>query len=638
MVLSIKTNISALASLKEMREGSAATRKTFAKISSGSRITTARDDASGLAISNNLRLDLASAKSALSNIKQANSVLKIADGGLQSMQGKINRMSEIAAMASSDNLSNEERAYLDAEFQLLKEGITADTRSTTYNDKNLLGQRPEYALGPIGNDIESDSGVVGFQFDNDGLFQENDVFSITYDSVTGVFQLENTNTSYRETIQGPGAIAAGRTHRLDFDKIGITITLSSEFDFATDLDPAVDDANFIVRLNDPNAPAFTPSDLPGLIQNISPEDGTVNIIGGAVQSVGDLEVSGGNNQAFQGTPANRPTLDFGGVFGRDALVFDGVNDVLRVNDSASINLSIIQRRSIAMSFETGADIGTTQVLYEEGANVNGMNIYVQGGQLYMGVYRGNGGQRAFVNTPIAANTQYTMSLDFNSDTNAFTGYLNGVAIATIPGIGAALPSHSGDIGLGGIEQQTRLHDTTLLGAGANFGGKIGDFVLYNESFTAADHANLDSFLRNASGPATAGFSNEKMSFQVDHAQGEKLVYEKPQTDFLEVQISGLNVLTLGSAQNAVNELRAATDFISTERSKIGSLLSQLEFATNQVSVFEENTVNANSVIRDADLAAETSELANDVLRDRVNILTLQAANEMGGRLLALLEG
>ena len=639
MVLSIKTNISALTSLKEMREGAAATRKTFAKISSGSRITTARDDASGLAISNNLRLNLASAKSALSNIKQATSVLQIADSGLKSMQGKIERMSEIAAMASSDNLSNEERAYLDAEFQLLKDGISADINSTTYNGENLLGERPEYALGPVGNDLQTDDGVVGFQFDNDGLFQNNDIFDFTYDSATNVFQIENTNTSYRESIQGPvGGIAAGRTFDLDFDKIGIKITISSDFDFATDIDPAVQDANFIVRTNDPNAPAFIPSDLTNLVQNISPEDGTVNIIGGAVQSVGDLEVTGGNNSAFQGTPANRPTLDFGGVFGRDALVFDGVNDYLRVNDSASINLGTFQERSIAMSFETGADIGTTQVLYEEGANVNGLNIYVQGGQLYMGVYRGNGSQRAFVNTPIAANTQYTMSMDFNSNTNTFTGYLNGVAIATIPGIGAALPSHSGDIGLGGIEQQTRLHDGTLLASGANFGGKIGDFLLYNDSFTAADHGSLDTYLRNAAGPATAGFSNEQMAFQIDHAQGEQLIYKKAQTDFLEVQIAGLNVLTLGSAQNAVNELRAATDFISTERSKIGGLLSQLEYASNQVSTFEENTLNANSVIRDADLAAETTTLASDVLRDRVNILTLQAANEMGGRLLALLEG
>ena len=638
MVLSIKTNISALTSLKELREGTSATRKTFATISSGSRINTARDDASGLAISNNLRLDLASATSALSNIKQANSVLQIADSGLQSMQGKINRMSEIAAMAASSNLSNDERGYLDAEFQLLKEGISADIRSTTYNGENLLGERPEFALGPVGNDIATEDGVVGFQFDNDGLFQENDVFEVTYDSTTGVFQLENTMTSYRETLNGPGAIAAGRTHNLNFEKLGITITLSSAFDFGTDIDPAVNDANFVIRLNDPNAPAFLPSDLPNMVQNISVEDGVVNIVGGAVQSVSDLEVTGGNNQVTQGSAAARPTLEFGGVFGRDALVFDGVNDQMRVADSASINLSAVPQRTIAMNFETGADVTTTQVLFEEGANVNGLNIYIQGNQLYVGVYRSNGAQRAFLNTGIAANTQYTVSLDFNAGTNTFTGYLNGVQFGTSAGIGASLPAHTGDIGLGGIEQQTRLHDLTLLGAGANFGGKIADFLLYNDSFTAADHANLDSFLRNASGPATAGFSSESLAFQIDHAQGRQLVYDKPQTDFLEVQISGLNVLSIGSAQNSVNELRAATDFISDERSKIGGLLSQLEFANNQVSTFQENTVNANSVIRDTDIAAATSELANDVLRDRVNVLILQAANETGGRLLALLNG
>lgn len=636
MVLSIRTNVSAIASLAELNKGVAKTQRSFAKLSSGSRITTARDDASGLAISNNLRLDLASAKSALSNIAQATSVIQIADAGLQTIQDKIDRMHEIASMAASSNLSDIERGYLDVEFQQLKTSISDDIRATTFNGENLLGERPDYALGPVGSDIDDDNGVVGFQFDNDGLFAENDIFELTYDSATGVFRLENTNTSYVETIAGPGAITPGKTSKLDFAQLGVTITLSSDFDFATDIDPGINDASFIVRLNDPTAVAFSPTDLTNLVVNLSAENSTVNVIGTGIQSISDLEVTGGGNNATQGAAGARPTLDYGGVFGRDAINFDGVDDFLAIADNAAINLNVRSQRTIALNFETGADVNTTQVIYEEGANVNGLGIYIQGGQLFMGAYRNNGATEAYVSVPIAANTQYTASYDFDATTNTARGYLNGVEFASIAGIGAALPSHNGDIGLGGVNQQVRLADGTLVNSGANFQGKVADFLLYNDSFAAADHANLNLYLRNATGAATAGFSNESLAFQIDHAQGEQLVYRKAQTDFLVSQLEVLSVTSIGNANTARDELRSATEFISTERSKIGSLLSQLEYAGQQVSTFQENTTNANSVLRDADVAELTTQLASDVLRDRVNILSLRAANGLNDQLLNLL--
>ncbi|MBA43948.1 MAG: hypothetical protein CMF62_08100 [Magnetococcales bacterium] len=639
MVLSIKTNISALGSLNNLDKNQAATQRTFARLSSGSRITTARDDASGLAISNNLRLDLASADSALSNIKQATAVLQIADSGLETIQAKINRMTELSAMAASSTLSNAERAHLDAEFQTLKDAITADTQRIRFNGENLLGERPEFALGPIGSDIETDDGVGGFQFDNDGLFQANDIFEFTYDSATNVFQIENTNTSYRESIQGPvGGIVDGKTFDLKFEKMGVDIKLSSEFDFATDIDPAVDDATFIIRANDPLAPGFTPNDLSNLVANISAEDGVVNVVGTGIQSVSDLEVTGGNNQATQGAAGARPTLDFGGIFGRDAIDFDG-NDVLTIGNSGAINTSVHQQRTIAFNFETAGDVGSRQVIYEEGGGVNGINAYIQGGRLYMGVYRSNGANSSFTSVAIAANTQYTASFDFDSTTNTVRAYLNGVEFANQGGIGAALPSHSGGIALGGLNGSTRIHTgATISGGGNRFQGKVGDFLLYNDTFAAGDHANLNLHLRGAAAPATAGFSNEQMAFQIDHAQGTQLIYEKPQTDFMVVQLSSLNVLNIGNANIAADELRAATEFLSTERSKIGGLLSQLEFASNQVSTFKENTVNANSVLRDADMAKETTQVAADVLKSRVNVLTMRQALDAGNQLLRLLNG
>ena len=115
MTLSINTNVSALTAQRNLRGSSDASAKSIAKLSSGSRITTAADDAAALAISSGLKLDLASLRAAQNNVSQATSILQIADGGYEQIGEVLNRMQTLATSARSDQISATERGFLDTE-------------------------------------------------------------------------------------------------------------------------------------------------------------------------------------------------------------------------------------------------------------------------------------------------------------------------------------------------------------------------------------------------------------------------------------------------------------------------------------------------------------------------------------------
>ena len=640
MVLTIASNISAIAAARMTRENDADLARSVNRLSAGQRITSARDDASGLAISRGLQQDLATIRSAQRNIAQATSMLQVADSGFESIQSKINRMTQLATMAQSGNLTQTERENLDVEFQLLKNGIADVTENTQFNGVNLMGQRPQFVVDNIGADIQSDDGFVSYRFDNDNpQVQDGDTYELTYDAGSQIMQLRNQRTNYRESVSLASVvpIPGGNLEEVKFENLGVRIQLSSEFDDTVDIDPAVNSANFTAVLPVNATPTFVPSDVPNLIQNLSAQDSPLSIAGGGVQAVTDLEPTAGGNAATQGNAALRPTLAPGTVFGRDALDFSGSPSArLTVVNNAAINTTTHNQRTIGLSFRTGADVNTMQMLYEEGGGVNAFAIYIENSTLFMSAVRSSGAQSAFVSIPVTANTEYTAALDFNALANNLRGYLNGSEFGNVAGIGAAMPSHPGGIGLGDSNGSARINDGRNIGQGNGFQGRIADFVLYNNSLSPAEHGDLDTYFQG-SAPSSGGFSDESLRFKIDNTQGELLNYKKAKTDLMLTNLEPLAISDVASAVGAQRVLRTASDFVNNERSNIGALMSKLEFAGRQVDVFEENTANANSVIADTDLAAETTRAANFLTKNQVNLTVLNFANDTADQLLRLLE-
>ncbi len=135
---SIVTNTAANTALRYLQANSGAASSSVAKLSSGSRIVKASDDAASLTVGTKLKADVAALKQAQVNTSQASSLLQVADGGMARIADILQRMKQLAVQASSGSLTNTERAYLNEEFTQLRTQVTDVADQTKFNGQALL--------------------------------------------------------------------------------------------------------------------------------------------------------------------------------------------------------------------------------------------------------------------------------------------------------------------------------------------------------------------------------------------------------------------------------------------------------------------------------------------------------------------
>lgn len=138
MGLRINTNVPSLVAQRNLRTTRGALDRTLERLSSGSRINHAGDDAAGLAISETLRAQTRGLQVAERNAQDGVSVIQIAEGALSEVSNILIRMRELGVQASSDTIGDAERKFLDVEFQQLMEEIDRIANSTEYNRVPLL--------------------------------------------------------------------------------------------------------------------------------------------------------------------------------------------------------------------------------------------------------------------------------------------------------------------------------------------------------------------------------------------------------------------------------------------------------------------------------------------------------------------
>lgn len=138
MALSILNNVYSLGAQKSLSNASNMHGKTLQRLSSGLRINSAADDASGLAISEKLRGQIGGLKRASMNAQDGISYLQSAEGGMEAVTGMLQRMREIAVQSGNGIYTTNDRAVLQLEVDQLKEEINRISRSTEFNTKKLL--------------------------------------------------------------------------------------------------------------------------------------------------------------------------------------------------------------------------------------------------------------------------------------------------------------------------------------------------------------------------------------------------------------------------------------------------------------------------------------------------------------------
>jgi flagellin len=110
----------------------------YRRLSTGLRISTAADDAAGLAISERLRSQIRSLDQAKRNANDGISLVQTAEGGLNEVSSILVRLRELSVQASNGSVSNQDKDTLNEEFKSLVSEVNRIGRSTEFSGIKLL--------------------------------------------------------------------------------------------------------------------------------------------------------------------------------------------------------------------------------------------------------------------------------------------------------------------------------------------------------------------------------------------------------------------------------------------------------------------------------------------------------------------
>ena len=137
-MISINTNNGGLFAAKAASQSQAAIDSAMQRLSTGSRINNAKDDAAGQAIATRLTAEIQGLEIASRNVADGQSLVDTAEGALQETHTLLLRMREIGVQAANGTLSTSDNQALDAEFQQLVKEIDRIAQNTTWAGAALL--------------------------------------------------------------------------------------------------------------------------------------------------------------------------------------------------------------------------------------------------------------------------------------------------------------------------------------------------------------------------------------------------------------------------------------------------------------------------------------------------------------------
>ncbi|PXA82562.1 flagellin [Caulobacter sp. D4A] len=247
----ISTNTAANTALRYLNNNSTAQSESLAKLSSGSRIVSAKDDASGLAIATSMNADVTVLNQAATNVTSGTSVLNTADGALSNIADILQRMKSLTAQAQSGSSSSDDISYIDAEYQQLLEEVDDITTSTTFNGITLLdGTSDYYSADGVTGGVDflvgtSSSDVITVKLgDADTTALSLNSTSITSTSASGLMdKIDDAITDISKMRADVGATLSRFEFRGDVISTSLE-NLESAASAITDVDIASEQTNF----------------------------------------------------------------------------------------------------------------------------------------------------------------------------------------------------------------------------------------------------------------------------------------------------------------------------------------------------------------------------------------------------------
>ena len=233
----VNTNTTSFHTYRSYSNSQAGLEQNIERLSSGLRINRAADDSAGQAISQRMKNQATGMRQAVRISQQATNYLQSAEGGLNQIHGILARMRELAVQSSSDGLNTNDRFSIELEYAQLKDEVSRIAESTTYNDMTLINgdrakgvARTETVAGTA--DISATE-IKSFSVaSNVATGDEFEFTSVNTSSIS----LKNKTTGEVQTLHQPDGAGFAENDVLNFDDLGITMTLGAGYDGIADND------------------------------------------------------------------------------------------------------------------------------------------------------------------------------------------------------------------------------------------------------------------------------------------------------------------------------------------------------------------------------------------------------------------
>lgn len=179
----------------------------FEKLSSGSRINRAQDDAAGMGISQKLTASINTTTVAIRNANDAIGIAQTAEGALAEISNMLQRFKELATQGMNSALSSNQRGFLSVEMGNLRDEIVAIADRTTFNGNKLLSDTGKTALTfQTGPELDSANSVGIVTINAVDIKTDEDTFA----NLAGKILLD-TNEQFIDPETGTGVITSTST-------------------------------------------------------------------------------------------------------------------------------------------------------------------------------------------------------------------------------------------------------------------------------------------------------------------------------------------------------------------------------------------------------------------------------------------
>lgn len=597
----IVTNVAALQGVVANTNNSSNLQKSLERLSTGLKINAAKDNASGMAIANQLKTQASSLGAAIDNGNQANSVLLTADKAIEEQSNILDQIKQKAIQAAQDGQSTKTRNMLQADIIRLMEELDNIANTTSFNGKNLLSggfSNQEFQVGDrsnitvkttIGSTQSSKLGVTRFETGANITASANMQLTLKqYDGIQD-FKYAAVNISYSVNT-GVGALAEEINRNSGTTGVRATYNVTTTGVFAVKASSTSD--NFSINGVLIGRVDYQDNDTNGALVN------AIN----AVKDTTGVEASIDANGRLSLTSADGRAVYISGGETR------GGNAIGSGSGIASSMYANFGRLSLVKN--SGADILVSGVGYIGSA----------------GTKTSGAGAIGFAGASTVS--QYSMSL---RETKMQIGIYES----------DALGMNSRRFGLLGASQAISLvfanASVASNGGLANWGAKSTKGANAITGWTQIKVMAQNAFFSGAGAAYSLILTGGSFDRLASSLVKNTALSAQTVVSLVQLVDKTAGVTTLKGAMAMMDIVETAILNVDQIRANIGSAQQQIDATINNISTTQVNLKSAESVIRDLDFASESANYSKSSILAQSGAYALAQANASSQYVMQLLQ-